>query len=230
MSDEECDEGVDRGAGAAAGAEKTKQLLRAKTCFFFFCDDARKRARKLHPTKTMAEISKIISAEWRAMSKQEKEPFIQRAKAHKREFEATRPKPFASETSKKLPPGWKRQIDRSTGVPCYVHGPSKTIEWYKPTASTVVPFVPKKAKTAYNFFGIRRKEACKSSGQRVPDLNDIAVEWRGVSETERAECARLAALDKTRYEAELRAGHALPDMHVQVQQLGDAAAATAEAS
>ena len=215
------------GAEPEGGKPRDRKLLRAKTCFFFYCDEARKRARRDHPELSMAEISKLISKEWRAMTPDEKRPFKERAKKHKSEFDAQKVTPFASESSKKLPPGWKRQIDSSTGVPCYVHGPSKTIEWYRPTAATAVPFVPKKAKTAYNFFAVRMKEACKLTKERAPDLCAIAGQWRLADEMERAECTRLANLDKTRYEAETRAGRALPDLAVDPAAPPQATAAAA---
>jgi hypothetical protein len=183
-----------------------RRLLRAKSCFFIYCDDARKVAKLAHPTCTMAEISQIISAQWREMSVAEKQPYVELANQHREEFERTKVKTVATgSASQKLPPGWKRQIDPSTGVPRYVHGPSKTIMWSKPKADTVVPFVPKKSRTAFNYFVMRLRDCPPDDANAdVP----VAHQWKMVSATEAAECKRLAELDKQRYETEMELGQA----------------------
>jgi len=181
---------------------KPRTLQRAKSSFFLYCDHARKKAKDENPAMTMAQISSLISLQWKNLSDSEKKPYIELAKKKKEEFDASKPAPpVVPAASKKLAAGWKKAIDASTGHTCYIHGPSKTINWFRPTADTVVPFVPQKAKSAYNYFASRTK----AQDPKCP-LAKIAELWKGVSGEEKAECERLARADKVRFELETKDG------------------------
>jgi len=189
--------------GASTKTKKVprpKTLQRAKSSFFLYCDEARKVAKQNNPSMTMSDVSRLISQQWASLSPEEKTPYVELAKVKKAEFEASRPA-LAPKSSQRLPSGFKRAIDVSTGCICYIHGPSRTMYWERPSAATKVPFVPRKAKNGYNVFAARAK-----SREPKKTLAEVAELWKCIDAAEKAECERLAAQDRVRYETEMLEG------------------------
>ena len=63
---------------------KVKRPLNA---YFLFARDRRPELKKANPDERMGPISKLIGAEWKAMSDKKKAPYLQKAKDLKAEYE-----------------------------------------------------------------------------------------------------------------------------------------------
>ena len=51
------------------------RVKRAKSAYFFFCDDKRKEIQEENPGKNMGEISKILGQRWKALSTEDRQKY-----------------------------------------------------------------------------------------------------------------------------------------------------------
>ncbi|AQK73434.1 HMG1/2-like protein [Zea mays] len=88
------DEGRLRAGGAAGKRKKAAASGKPKrppSAFFVFMSEFRQEYQALHPgNKSVATVSKAAGEKWRAMSDQEKQPYVDQAGQKKQDYEKTK--------------------------------------------------------------------------------------------------------------------------------------------
>merc|ERR1719482_1168633 len=156
-------------AAGKAGKKKKKakdpnKPKRAMVAFMYFSIDQRPVMQKKNPTMKIAEISKLLGAQWRSMSATQKAPYDKKAAADKKRYE-------------------------------------KEMKSYTP------PYKPKRAMVAFMFFSIEQRPAVqkKNPSLGIADISKVlGQQWRSMSDAQKAPYEKKAAVDKIRYEKEMK--------------------------
>ena len=119
--------------------DKTKEPKRARSSYFLWCDDARASPDTEIEGKSMAMVSKVLSARWKQMSAEQKAPYEERA----RELKSAQP--AKSSTKKRrsaLPAGWRASRDAISGAVVYTCIATKVSRWDCPGDDEAVAAPP----------------------------------------------------------------------------------------
>ncbi|CAG8671889.1 11625_t:CDS:2, partial [Acaulospora colombiana] len=76
---------------SASISRRDRRLKRPMNAFLIFNKEMRPKVLEMNPNMTVAEISKTIGENWRGMSEEERERYLQRARDLKNEFHETHP-------------------------------------------------------------------------------------------------------------------------------------------
>jgi len=159
---------------------KPKQGLSA---YIMFTSDIREQTKKENPDKPMTELSKVMGAKWKALTEEQKAPYVTksdadkvRAKAEIATWEATK-----SDSSS----------DSDDGAGVEPKAKSKT----KVKAEVKVGS-PKKAKNSWQFY-----QQVKKAEDSSVDHKELRASWKTMDD--KSEFEDMATADKERYATEL---------------------------
>ena len=159
---------------------KPKQGLSA---YIMFTSDIREQTKKENPDKPMTELSKVMGAKWKALTEEQKAPYVTksdadkvRAKAEIATWEATK-----SDSSS----------DSDDGAGVEPKAKSKT----KVKAEVKVGS-PKKAKNSWQFY-----QQVKKAEDSSVDHKELRASWKTMDD--KSEFEDMATADKERYDTEL---------------------------
>jgi hypothetical protein len=181
----------------AKASSKTKEKpapKRAKSSYFIFCDDERPKiqAETAGAGTRMSEISKVMSARWAQLTRDEKQKYEDLAEIEKEAFNESLPPHLV-----KLPTGWKRQTDASSKIAFYVHLPTKTCRWTRPRAADTPAPTVTQARNAYALFGVSLRQQAPDGAKISPKtISDL---WKAASADTKAAFETKALADKDRY-------------------------------
>lgn len=186
---------------------KSKTPLRARSPYFLFCDSLR-AAHANEPDKeltkqSMARASKVFSARWKLLTKEEKKPFEDRSSVLKLEHKnarnaATQAKKTNLSLSATLPTGWRAFRDMSSSAIVYVNRLSNRAQWSQPKACEAVT-VPPRPLAAQRIFC----DQARADG-RANDVRSATILWRSLSTAERTEYDTAARQCKITYKTHLK--------------------------
>jgi hypothetical protein len=185
------------GGGSSAKAPKEKNApKRAKSSWFLFCDEQRPKLRAELPNgapngSKISATSKILSERWANLSDEERQKYVDMAEALKEKFNESQPAHMV-----KLPQGWKRQTDATSKLSFYLHMPTKTCQWTRPTASDVPSPTVVLPRNSFTLFSIYVRS---QTSDKVPP-KVLSAMWKNVSADLKAEFESKAVDDKERYE------------------------------
>jgi HMG (high mobility group) box len=164
-----------------AKLERPREPKRARSSYFLWCDDARSAPDAEIEGKSMAVVSKVLSARWKAMSAEDKAPYEARARELKTAFPAA--KSSAKERRPALPSGWRASRDATSGAVVYTCIATKVSRWERPGDDDAVAAPP----TARKLY-----EEAERAASRTPGA------WKDLTPEERApyEAAARAARKK----------------------------------
>ena len=161
---------------------KPKQGLSA---YIMFTSDIREQTKKENPDKPMTELSKIMGAKWKALTEEQKAPYVTksdadkvRAKAEIATWEATK-----SDSSS----------DSDDGAGVEPKAKSKT-----KVKAEVKEGSPKKAKNSWQFY-----QQVKKAEDPDVEQKDLRASWKTLED--KSEFEQMASADKERYASELEA-------------------------
>ena len=184
------------GGGSSAKPPKEKNApKRAKSSWFLFCDEQRPKLRAEIPNgapngSKISATSKILAERWASLSDAERQKYVDMAEALKEKFNESQPAHMV-----KLPQGWKRQTDATSKLSFYLHMPTKTCQWVRPTASDVPPPTVVLPRNAYTLFSIYVRS---QTSDKVPP-KVLSAMWKAASSELKTEFESKAVEDKERY-------------------------------
>jgi len=150
----------------------------------FYSNERRPQIKAEAPDTPFTEYAKIIGAEWRAMTEEDKKPYDKMAAEDKARYKR--------ELEKYTPPeGYS-----ATGI-----GPEKKTKKRRKKD----PNAPKRATTAFMFYSNQRRPVLRAKN---PEWafgkfgQVIGAEWKKMTDKEKAEYVALSEKDKIRYKAE----------------------------
>lgn len=153
--------------------------MRARSPYFLFCDSLR-AAHSIVPDKelvkqSMARASKVFSARWKLLTKEEKRPFELRSEILKAQHRAARSaasqaKKTKNSLSAALPSGWKAVRDLSSSAIVYVNRLSNRAQWNRPGSCEAI-FVPPRPLAAQRIFS----DEARADGRAVDVKAAIAL-------------------------------------------------------
>jgi len=165
---------------------------RARSAYFLWCDAARadETPDAEMDGKSMAVASKVLSARWKALTAEQREPYERRAAELKAEIRTAKRRPAAGGGSRApLPLGWRAVRDAMTGRVGYACAVGGRCQWHRPTEADAVA-APPPLPTARRLF----EEALRERGE-----TPSAARWAALPAEEReAYAARAAEVRKKR--------------------------------
>ena len=66
---------LDTSFSSVKAKKDPNRVKRAKSAYFFFCDDKRKEVQLANPGKSMGDISKILGKLWKEISEEDKQKY-----------------------------------------------------------------------------------------------------------------------------------------------------------
>ena len=84
--DQAVPEGYRGGKKRSAPKKEKSGLKRPKSAFFFYGDDRRSVLREQNQEAKMGEIAKMLGAEWKGLSEEQKKPYVDKAEADKARY------------------------------------------------------------------------------------------------------------------------------------------------
>eukprot|EP00586_Coscinodiscus_wailesii_P005793 CAMPEP_0172483170 /NCGR_PEP_ID=MMETSP1066-20121228/10046_1 /TAXON_ID=671091 /ORGANISM="Coscinodiscus wailesii, Strain CCMP2513" /LENGTH=319 /DNA_ID=CAMNT_0013246883 /DNA_START=249 /DNA_END=1208 /DNA_ORIENTATION=+ len=156
------------------------------TSFMFFSNAKRAEIKEENPDATFGELSKLIGAEFKALSSEEKSYYIEQADEDKLRYQR--------EMAEYSPPSSDGDSDSDSDAP-------KTKKKKKD------PKAPKKNLSAYNYFFQAKRDEIKEDNPDATfgELSKlISQEFRSLDTMEKIEYEDKAKKDKARYESEMR--------------------------
>ncbi|KAL7567414.1 hypothetical protein ACA910_021377 [Epithemia clementina (nom. ined.)] len=160
---------------------------RGKSSYFYFADAMRDKVKEDNPDASFSELGKLLGAEWKKLSSQEKAKYEKLADTDKQRY--------------------KKEMEGYTKPPSSSNNgsgsPSKTNKAKKPPKD---PNAPKRAQNAFMYFSQEMRPKLK---QEDPDMamTDVGKKlgqlFRELSASEKEKYERKAENDKERYKKEL---------------------------
>ena len=161
---------------------KPKQGLSA---YIIFTSEIREQTKKENPDLPMTDLSKVMGAKWKALTDEEKAPYVAKSEADK----ARAKDEIAAWESSKSDSG--SDEDDGSGVEPKVKS--------KPKAKVKVKEgAPKKAKNSWQFY-----QQVKKAEDPDVEQKDLRASWKTLED--KSEFEQMASADKERYASELEA-------------------------
>eukprot|EP00043_Microstomoeca_roanoka_P000816 m.29258 g.29258 ORF g.29258 m.29258 type:complete len:222 (-) comp10517_c0_seq1:588-1253(-) len=154
----------------------------ALTPYMCFSKQVRPAVMQQHPNAAVTEIAKLIGAKWRMLSQDEKQPFIDMAKADRARYKAA--------------------MQNYVPTPGYEEGGRRRKKAKKD------PNAPKKPKSAYFLYAETRRDILRGQhpDARISEIAKITgEEWRNLSDAQKQPFYQRAEALKNKYEQEVAA-------------------------
>jgi hypothetical protein len=165
---------------------KPKQGLSA---YIIFTSDIREQTKKENPDLPMTDLSKVMGAKWKALTDEEKAPYVAKSEADK----ARAKDEIAAWESSKSDSGSGSDEDDGAGLEPKVKSKPKA----KPKAKAK-DGAPKKAKNSWQFY-----QQVKKAEDPDVEQKDLRASWKTLED--KSEFEQMASADKERYASELEA-------------------------
>ncbi|CAG8468897.1 6479_t:CDS:10 [Dentiscutata heterogama] len=211
-----------------SSARRDRKLRRPMNAFLIFNKEMRPKVLELNPNMSVAEISKTIGENWRNMSEEERERYLQKARDLKSEFHETHPDFVYTRRSKaeliaaghhsyskkrSFPQNENSDTDEE---PRSSHGnnprdgspatsPQKDPRGRKKKRSRH-PTAPKHPMSGFLFYALEMRPhvAEQNPGSTVGPISKIiAGHWKNLTPEQRAPWEKKASDDKARYAREM---------------------------
>lgn len=165
---------------------KPKQGLSA---YIIFTSEIREQTKKENPDLPMTDLSKVMGAKWKALTDEEKAPYVAKSEADK----ARAKDEIAAWESSKSDSGSGSDEDDGAGLEPKVKSKPKA----KPKAKAK-DGAPKKAKNSWQFY-----QQVKKAEDPDVEQKDLRASWKTLED--KSEFEQMASADKERYASELEA-------------------------
>ena len=165
---------------------KPKQGLSA---YIIFTSEIREQTKKENPDLPMTDLSKVMGAKWKALTDEEKAPYVAKSEADK----ARAKDEIAAWESSKSDSG--SDEDDGSSVEPKVKSKPKAKPKVKAKAKDGAP---KKAKNSWQFY-----QQVKKAEDPDVEQKDLRASWKTLGD--KSEFEQMASADKERYASELEA-------------------------
>ena len=165
---------------------KPKQGLSA---YIIFTSEIREQTKKENPDLPMTDLSKVMGAKWKALTDEEKAPYVAKSEADK----ARAKDEIAAWESSKSDSG--SDEDDGSSVEPKVKSKPKAKPKVKAKAKDGAP---KKAKNSWQFY-----QQVKKAEDPDVEQKDLRASWKTLED--KSEFEQMASADKERYASELEA-------------------------
>lgn len=152
---------------------------KAVTSYICFCNEQRQAVRQKNPNMAITEIAGVLGTMWKALSEKEKAKYEKQAQQDKVRYE--------NEMKSYTPPEGTEVQTRGRGARKERTG-------------------PRKAMSAYMYFGQEMRPKLKSQVSHKEMMGEIGRLWKELSPEQRAPYEQRALEDKQRYETEKNGG------------------------
>ncbi|PKY22848.1 HMG-box [Rhizophagus irregularis] len=219
-------------AQTAINSRKDRKLKRPMNAFLIFNKEMRPRVLETNPNMTVAEISKTIGENWRGMSEEQREVYLEKARNLKSEFHESNPDFVYTRRSKaelaaaghhsyskKRNFGQVDQSEESDDGGEHPRGTSHSNHTDAPPAGSPAkdprgrkkkrnrhPTAPKHPMSGFLFYALEMRPhvAEQNPGSTVGPISKIiASHWKNLTPEERAKWEKQASDDKARYAREM---------------------------
>jgi len=184
-----------------------KAPKRPQTAYFLFTAARRAAVKEANPEAKVTEIAKLLGAEWKALSVEEKAPFVAKAEEAKAAYTAAMATYKGSAdfaAHEETVAAWKRDEKRSKAE---ADGKLPKLNYSMPRKPKDTNR-PKRAPTAYFLFTAERRAAVSAANPEAK-ITEIAkllgAEWKALSEEEKAPFVAKAEKEKVAHTAKVEA-------------------------
>jgi hypothetical protein len=151
----------------------------------------------LAPDASGADIMRAIGLRWKALSKEEKKPFVDQRNAWL--FSQGRTPKNMGGASRGLPPGWVKEI--VGGKKAFVHLATNVMTWKKPMDRDALANKASSIKRPLSAYGSFVKTTFKKYGL----LKSVAAAWHALTETKKGTYKAAADASKAEFRSKVLA-------------------------
>ncbi|CAG8435485.1 5748_t:CDS:10 [Diversispora eburnea] len=182
---------------------KDNKLKRPMNAFLIFNKEMRPKVLEMNPNMTVAEISKTIGENWRGMTEEQRDQYLQKARELKNEFHETHPDFVYTRRSKaELAAAGHHSYSKKRSP---AHSPLKDPRGRKKKRSRH-PTAPKHPMSGFLFYALEMRPhvAEQNPGSTVGPISKIiASHWKNLTPEQRERWEKMASDDKARYAREM---------------------------
>lgn len=165
---------------------------RPRSAYILFCTEHRPIMKEENPSLKPSELMRRLGEKWKTMSEEDKQPYGHKARDDKERFDSQMKNYTPSDEYKKVSP-----VPKPKKAKAQSKKPAKKGKKKKD------PNEPKRAKSAYIFFGEDKREEVKRTNPaaKSPEIMKIiGALWRELTEEQKEQYKQKATQDKERYE------------------------------